>query len=210
MIALLSHPEHPVAQSAQRQLLAGLHQPSVGYIASEPDPQWRYFEPVMQRYRRAGAGEVHYLELEGRYDADAARRVLDCDLVHLSGGNPFRFLAALRYRGLLPCLRERAEAGRAMVGVSAGAMIMTQSIESALLCGDRNEVGLEDLSGLGLLPIMMVPHASAAMRTDARTLALRVGCPVVLCDDNSALLAEGEEIVPLGTPEWIPATSAPY
>ncbi|MBY5920207.1 Type 1 glutamine amidotransferase-like domain-containing protein [Ferrimonas balearica] len=206
MIALLSHPERPVALTALRHVMAGMNRPSIGYIASQPDPQWHYFEPVMQRYRSMGAGEVHYLELEGRYDADVAKKVLDCDVVHLSGGNTFRFLAALRHRGLLSCLRERVESGRAIVGVSAGAMVMTQSVESALLCGDRNEVALDEMSGLQLLPLLFVPHASMAISTDARALAQRVGYPVVLCDDDSALLAQGEDIVALGSPHWITAT----
>ncbi|MBY6223141.1 Type 1 glutamine amidotransferase-like domain-containing protein [Ferrimonas balearica] len=205
MIALISQPGSPAAQAALRQELSGMTRPRIGYIAAEPDPQWHYFEPVRAMYRRLGAGEVHYLELEQRFDADTAQRVLECDLIHLSGGNTYRFLAGLQARNLLLPLKRHGESGRALVGVSAGAMVLTPSIDTASLCGDPNSVELDDTQGANLLPFLFLPHAQPQLKTAAATLARHHCYPVAMCDDHSALLIQGSEVLPLGQPEWLAA-----
>ncbi|MBY6185715.1 Type 1 glutamine amidotransferase-like domain-containing protein [Marinobacter hydrocarbonoclasticus] len=205
MIALLSELHNPTGRAAVRQVLRGVSRPSIGYIASEPDPQWRYFEPVREIYRQMGAKAVHYLELEAGYDPDVARQMMDCDLIHLCGGNTFRYLDGLQRRELLPELRAFAERGRALVGVSAGAMVLTPSIESAHLCGDRNEVGLADTGAADVVPFQFVPHASVTSESEALELARRLSYPAVLCDDDSAILMQGNDILPMGHPRWIAA-----
>jgi len=49
-------------------------------------------------------------------------------------------------------LIEYARSGGTLIGVSAGAIIMSPNIESSALCGDTNLIGLSEMSGLSLFP----------------------------------------------------------
>jgi peptidase E len=80
--------------------------------------------------------------------------------INLSGGNTFRFLKSIKERGAESRLVEYARNGGILIGVSAGAMILTPSIESAFICGDVNTVGLSDLEGLELVSFFFDPHSS--------------------------------------------------
>ena len=76
---------------------------------------------------------------------------------HLSGGNTFEFLRWLRAFGLLDALRAYAH-DAVLVGVSAGAILMTPDIGSAALCGDERGAEQLDDAGLGLVDFCVRPH----------------------------------------------------
>ncbi|RTR39758.1 peptidase S51 [Shewanella canadensis] len=130
----------------------------VAYIASQPDPERTYYRATQAIYRLLGVDLTLYLELESGFDAKVADAMFGFDAIHLSGGDTFRFLKWLKKRDLFTPLQTYLRDGGAVIGVSAGAMIMTPSIESARLCGDTNEVNLEDLSAMSLVPFQFVPH----------------------------------------------------
>ncbi len=105
-------------------------------------------------------------------------------------------------------MRELAQAGKPIVGVSAGAMIMTSSIESATLCGDVNNIGLLDTSALGLVPFLVSPHAerSTEEQSNGIKLASSNARNIVLCADSDALLINGTQIIEYGQPLWVSGT----
>lgn len=146
-----------------------INSPRVAYIASEPDPERCYYRATQEIYHRLGANLCHYVELESGFDAAVAEAMFGFDAIHLSGGDTFRFLKWLKKRDLVTSLQTYLDDGGAVIGVSAGAMIMTPSIESATLCGDSNDVQLQDLTALSLVPFQFVPHVDSDIK-DAEIL----------------------------------------
>jgi dipeptidase E len=150
----------PANQAVDHALLELLDKPGarVGYIASSSDPERRYFLPKQQYYQRYSLDLCLYVELDDAFDATLLDPLFASDAIHLSGGNTFYFLYWLQQRDLLARLRDYAAQGGVLIGVSAGAILFTPSIDSALLCGDTAYAPLVDHAGLGLAPFGFVPH----------------------------------------------------
>lgn len=80
------------------------------------------------------------------------------DLLFVGGGNTFRLLDRVRRHGFVQPTRRFWNAGGDYYGGSAGAVLACESIEIAD-GHDPNEVGLRDLTGLGLLAgVAVLPH----------------------------------------------------
>jgi len=211
-LALLSDPSSANGIKAIQQILAAQKKGfcKIGYIASEPEPDRDYFRQTQALYHKLGAQLDDFLELEAGFDEKVFVELLSCDVIHLAGGDTFRFLNGLTQRGCLPRLREYASQGGGVIGVSAGAMIMTPSIESAMLCGDRNDVGLKSLFSLSLTEFHFMPHLPSGFNTpvDFITALRKKGTKfddrsferLYLCQDNAALTLIDGDINELGAP----------
>ncbi|MEI6860025.1 MAG: Type 1 glutamine amidotransferase-like domain-containing protein [Shewanella sp.] len=180
----------------------------IGYIASQPDPARDHYVPTQHMYSKLGDKLDCYFELESNFNKANLQPLLDCDAIHLSGGDTYRFLKWLKFRNLLPVLHQYVANGGALIGVSAGAMIMTPSIDTATLCGDINRVGLMDLSGLTLASFHFVPHVSLVEKTTAvanELTALSADLSrVYFCGDNSSIVILDGDIVEFGEPfSWV-------
>ena len=80
------------------------------------------------------------------------------DVLLVGGGNTFRLLDAVRRGGFVEAVRDFVSAGGNYYGGSAGAVLACESIAIAD-SHDPNEVGLTDLTGLGLLTgVAVLPH----------------------------------------------------
>ena len=143
--------------------LIGKTQPTIGYISSSPDPSRQYYEQTKQYYARMGANFTPYLDLESGFDRGHIDRVFQADAIHLSGGNTYRFYYWIIQRRLKQRLLDYARSGRVIIGVGAGAIIMTPDISYAEFCGDCNDVDLQELKGLGLVDFCFVPHAEDSL-----------------------------------------------
>jgi dipeptidase E len=201
-LVLYSDFDHPGNLAIHERLLEliGKARPRVGYVSSSPDPERIYFDGTRAHYAELGASLACYTdELDDRADSFAA--LLDCDAIHLSGGNTFSFLAWLRRTGRLPALQTYARERGVLAGVSAGAILMTPDVRSAAWCGDANVPSVNDFRGLGLVPFSFLPHAGSrgvSMPT-AGDLAL-VPSPLYACPDGSGLVVEGDSIQICGAP----------
>ena len=84
-------------------------------------------------------------------------------------------------------------------------MILTPSVESAFICGDENAVGLNDLSGLGLVSFMFDPHSS---KQKIGIEALNSKADLFMAsDDDAVIYVNGEKRI-IGTPELIERVTA--
>lgn len=95
-----------------------------------------------------------WASLEGRDSNELAA----FDLLHIGGGNTFRLLDHLQRHAFVDAVRAFVHRGGTYYGSSAGAIIACEDIEIAAP-HDPNDVGLNDLSGLALVPAYSVlPH----------------------------------------------------
>ncbi|MCL1050752.1 peptidase E [Shewanella abyssi] len=207
LLALISQPTSPNAHLAISELLSTFTSttPKIGYIASMPDPQREYYQQSQQLYAELNAEMTVYLELESEFSQQALDTLLTCDVIHLSGGDTQRFLQAIKQRQLIEPLKEFAVNGGAIVGVSAGAMLLTPSIASAVLCGDQIKGPHAALTALNLVPFHIVPHFEIAQLNHANfNQQLRsLKSAAYLCGDDDALLLAGDKLVIFGQPRLV-------
>lgn len=203
-LALISQPTTPNAMRAISALLTAVakEKPNVGYIASQPDPNREYFTQTQRLYQSLNAQMSVYLELESGFNHEALNALLNCDVIHLSGGDTQRFLRSVKQRELNAVLKSFVKDGGAIVGVSAGAMLLTPSIASAALCGDVITDEEAALSAITLVNFQFVPHVTDKQLNQIhfKQQLSELKSPCYLCSDNDAVLQMGKELLLYGTP----------
>ena len=192
----------PEADKVDRVLLAllGKSQPRIGYIPSSADPQRRYYEARRAYYARLGITLATYFELDEAYDPARLEALLACDAIHLSGGNTYYFLHWLRRRDMLSPLRCYVAEGGVLVGVSAGAILMTPDIRTAAFCGDAPMAGESDLAALRLVDFTFVPHFGQIPADLAALQAYSREHQVLLyaCRDGDGVVVDGDQVTCIG------------
>lgn len=153
-------------------------------------------------YEALGINLSVYYEIDTNYEPEKLKELLTCDAIHLPGGNTYHFLYWLRARRLLAPLREYAANGGVLIGVSAGAILMTPEISSANLCGDTAPSGEEttDLSALGLVDFAFLPHINQIDTAATLLQEYSRKCRRVIygCQDGDGIIVNGEQIEYLG------------
>lgn len=130
--------------------------------------------------------------------------VMNSDAIYLMGGNTFEFLDYAQQVELFDLIREFEAAGGIVMAESAGSIILSPNIATALIpssCPDEQEIELEDYSGMGRIPFHISPHYDAEGesvqrdRAELACLARHSAFPVWLLADGEGLVLEGDEVV---------------
>ncbi|HMS50636.1 MAG TPA: Type 1 glutamine amidotransferase-like domain-containing protein [Candidatus Saccharibacteria bacterium] len=120
-------------------------------------------------------------------DVKWQKRLKDVDVVFVSGGNTFHLLNQYRKTGFEGWLRENLES-KVYVGVSAGTIITTQSLDVCTIePRDPNLPGLDDISGMNLVDFEVEPHCDEARFATVAAYATEHGKPVYAIDDQTAI-----------------------
>jgi dipeptidase E len=130
---------------------------TLGYIPSQTDRKRKYFRKSKAFFSSIGVTDFLYFDVDEEYNDHLKEQLLTCDGIYLSGGNTFSFLHSLKVRDLIKIIRRMVESGKPLIGVSAGAILMADSINIAKFI-DANTIGMEELSALGLVPFEFLPH----------------------------------------------------
>ena len=110
---------------------------------------------AVKAYTEAGA-QVEVLDLL----EDGAVDISDATVVHFTGGDPFRLLKAIRQTDFDKAMETRmADETFAVVGSSAGAMVLGRDIAHAGILCDASQVA--DTTGLGWVVDLVMPHLDA-------------------------------------------------
>ncbi|WP_339308970.1 Type 1 glutamine amidotransferase-like domain-containing protein [Paenibacillus sp. FSL k6-2145] len=170
-------------------------QPSIGYIPSCSDPERKYFEHTRRYYNQVGIDNIQYYDLDLEYEESTFGSIFECDAIHLSGGNTFYFLSLLQKRNVLGLLRSYVKSGGILIGVSAGSILTTPTIEIAGYGedADENNVDLKDMKALGLVDFEFAPHWDGSENTlNSLREYTRVNCTAVYaCQDGGGLVIDG-------------------
>ncbi|MDX6265660.1 MAG: cyanophycinase [Frankiales bacterium] len=185
----------PGCRPMDEQLLTHVDGPVVvTALAGAPGREYRTAtDNGVRHFRACGAGEVMGAP-DVREDSDGALRVLrTARLLVLPGGSPARLLTALRTSPVGQHVLDLVADGGAVMGASAGAMVLGAWTVLPETRGPDGELGLEE--GLGLVPgVAVVPHwRTGASRLDwLRALA---GAPAPLTvlglPEESGVLVQG-------------------
>lgn len=201
-LVLYSDQFHPGSQRLDEYIfeLTGSKQPRLGYIPANADTSRRYYREQSQYYARYDLALRPYFELDLRYKAERLPDLLSAEAIHLSGGNTFYFLKWLKQRDMTTQLRQYAARGGVLIGVSAGAILMTPDVEPGQMCGDRLVSGLPDWRGLGLVDFHFLPHLERFPDPEQtlQEYSRRKDCTVYGCPDGSGLVVCGAHIAVVG------------
>jgi dipeptidase E len=113
-----------------------------------------------KEYAKNNNTEFRYIDNSKPNAEDEAEKLLSSNILMITGGNTFKLLDNLRKSGLDNAIKEFTEKKEfVLAGFSAGAIVLTPTIEvSSLPVYDKNEVGLSDLTGLGIVNFEVFPH----------------------------------------------------
>lgn len=132
----------------------GAASPRIGYVGAAALP---YGDASFVRAERTRIEEFGQL-------IDVTEHLPEVDMLYVAGGNTFVLMDALRRTGLDATIAARVREGLPYVGLSAGSIITGPSLEPATLMDDRSEApDLTDLSGLGWIEDVIVPHADGQL-----------------------------------------------
>jgi dipeptidase E len=128
--------------------------------------------------------------------AGAGALLAECQVLAVSGGDPFHLLARLRETGFDRCVVDAVKGGAPYIGVSAGAIVAGPTLEPIVITSPFKPAPGARLAGLGLVDRLVLPHhdrrGRAALHAEAtRLFGDRV--PLVPLSNGEALVVEGGE-----------------
>ncbi|MBU4349236.1 Type 1 glutamine amidotransferase-like domain-containing protein [bacterium] len=176
--------------------LLGKKSPRLAYIPSQSDLQRRYFNEKVEWYKQFGITDLLYFDVDKEYDEKKIDKLLACDAIFLSGGNTYYFLNSLKKRKFLPKLREYVRTGGILIGVSAGSIMMSKTINITTL-HNENTIGLKDYKALGLVDFEFFPHLDHNMKQyleDLKKYSIKSNSIIYACKDGDGIIVNDDEI----------------
>lgn len=122
----------------------------------------------------------------------------------IGGGNTFKLLYELKESGAFDQIKSYLEDGGVAFGGSAGAIIFGQGLESCVQ-EDRNDVGLQDMSGFDVLNgISLLCHYTNGTEekyreSTAYLTELSKRLTVIALPEEDTLFVNGDEVEVIGT-----------
>lgn len=157
------------------------------------------FEEVVEAYYSMGVRKFLYFPLDVPFDPVLEEAALTGHIIHMGGGNTFYFLKHLRASRFIQKLKTFVKEGGVLTGLSAGAIVMTPTIDTASFPSfdcDVNEEHLRNFKSLSLAPFHFFPHYKASKRYDRELAAFSKTIDVALyaCPDGSGIVINGADI----------------
>ncbi len=149
-----------------------------------------------QEFKKLGASRIVHFPVDIPYDKVLKKVVFESDIIHLGGGNTFYFMKHLRRSALLSDFVEFLRRGGILTGLSAGAIVMTPTIETAgypkFDC-DINDVGLINLRAFNLVNFDFFPHYKHSRRYQEAFIKYtkKRDRPLYACPDGSGIIIDG-------------------
>src|SRR3989339_1195241 len=134
---------------------------SVAFIptAADPEEDKRFVKSAMDEIKEIGM-QLFTVDLKEENEQSLRRKLSDCDVVYVNGGNTFYLLDWARKSGFDKVIIDLVGQGKVYIGTSAGSLLVGPdiSVSGWMPSWDRNIVGLKDISGLGIVPFVVSPH----------------------------------------------------
>jgi dipeptidase E len=188
-----------LALDSQTIKLTGKESPSITYIPSCSYDSEVDFNEFIKHYRELGISRFIHFPVDVDYDETIKREAFSSDIIHLSGGNTFYFLKHLRKKGMLKELKSFVKRGGVLTGLSAGAILMTPTIDTAAFPHfdkDENEENVKNLKAMNLVGFEFFPHYKNSKRYDSELLehSKKLERPIYACPDGSGIVVKKESL----------------
>lgn len=118
-----------------------------------------------------------------------AEKLKSANILMITGGNTFKLLDHLRKSGLDKAIIEFWEKdGVVLSGFSAGAIVLSPSIETASIYGDVNEPGLTDFTALKIVDFEIWPHYEPDQAQEAANYKSKILCDLKLIGNEEVII----------------------
>jgi dipeptidase E len=171
--------------------------PKLAYIPSASDGTRKYYIEKCEYYKKYGIDDLLYFDLNKEYDPSLIDELLACDAIHLSGGDPFQFLGSIRKRKFGPRLKKYHEKGGILLGISAGAIVLTPSINiSHVFYKSRTD----QHQAAGLVNFHFLPHLNQreGRLEDVKRFSIENQATVYACNDGDGMVIRDGKIELVG------------
>ncbi len=199
-LALYSSGLHHADKTIDEAVWQLLHKPThprLLLLVASPDA-FNFVSPAFTNYLHDFCSPEYQVILPTSENRDATINAIEqSDLIFLSGGNTYNFLNNLRNLQLIDAVKKAAHT-KVIAGSSAGAILMTPSIEIAgypVEDADSNDCGVTDFSALSLVKFEITPHyvASEAIDKQFREYSMKSGRPLYALADGTGIIVEGNK-----------------
>ena len=183
--------------------LSASDSPTITYIPSSSHESYTEFRSFARQHSKYGVTRLLYFPIDTPFDDILFREVFKSDIIHLAGGNTYYFLNTLRRKKLLGPVREFVKKGRVLSGLSAGAILMTPSIHTAIFPSfdcDENEENLKNWKALNLVKFEFFPHYRNSRRYEQclKRESRKRHHPIYACPDSHGVVIENDTLQFLG------------
>ncbi|MCA0174113.1 Type 1 glutamine amidotransferase-like domain-containing protein [Bacillus sp. RAR_GA_16] len=197
--------ESPGNQRLDALLFEGLEISTVqvGYIPSTEDKRKQYFQTKVQYYQDYGVTNFLYFDLYSEFNSLKIKDLLQCDMIHLSAGNPVDFGNAMTHRGMDKILVEYVQNGGIIVGVSGGGVLLGESVNLFQLFIDDDKQSSETLQ---FVDFEFLPHYNRwneDFKQKVREYSERKRKKIVCVNDGDGLMVDGDSIRMIGNVQVI-------
>ncbi len=127
---------------------------SIIVTASEDKKDNKYVKLAVSQFNKIGIQDVRLIDLELGEIVPS-----NTDIIYVSGGNTFHLMYYVKQSNFIKSIQDILAKKGLYIGVSAGSIIVGNSIESAFVAGDNNLMMLDDLTGLNLVDFSVFPHS---------------------------------------------------
>ena len=134
-----------------------------------------------------GFKKVVFLDVE----FENPKKLQEFDVIYINGGNPFYLLYHLKKSGADKIIKELANKGIILIGVSGGGVVLGPNINIAdYLDRKSNIIKLKDLSALNLTNIIIYPHYDEKIEDKIKKFETKYNCKVTrLRDDQDIVIS---------------------
>lgn len=177
----------------------------IGYVASGPEPDRRFYRQRREYYAKLDLDLSVFIDTSGPLDEAGLASLLDCDAIHLSGGNTRAFLHLLRASSLLGALVEWTQSGGLLIGTSAGAILMTPTVALDAMFSGEDPMAVRDSGALNLVPFEFFPHLnkSAGYLPQLLAYSTETSRKIAACRDGDGVVVNGDVVESVGDIVWI-------
>jgi dipeptidase E len=199
-LVLYSAQETPEDHKVNLELMRLIAKPNprIAYIPSDFVNNSAWFHSKRNYYAQYGATLEEAVRFNAVLLESELQNLFSFDAIHLSGGDTPQFLNLLREHRLLERLRDYVTRGAVLIGISAGAIIMTPNIFTAYDCGDDRPSEPFDHTALGLVDFAFMPHYESELEKRCQELALELNCTLYACQDGDGIVVNGDEVKLMG------------
>ncbi|MEA3319475.1 MAG: Type 1 glutamine amidotransferase-like domain-containing protein [Bacillota bacterium] len=170
----------------------------IGYIPSTDDKEKIFFNTKVKYYRNYGITNIMYFDLYDEFNSVKINELIQCDIIHLSAGDPIKFREAIKQRNMEIVLNNYYKQGGTIVGVSGGAVQLGISTKLfQMFIGDKRS----GKSTLQLVEFEFLPHYNRwndKYKTEVHNYAKTSGTTVYAGNAGDGIIVEDNKVQIVG------------
>ncbi len=168
---------------------------SLSYLPADREKNLRDFKKISMHFEKLDVEVFNYCPLHQGNPEMILESIFQSDLLYFSGGEVTPFLKTLQNIGLFQTLKEKIK-NIAIIGVSAGAMVLGKDISSMSNDPHEKEIykTLSSDKGAGLYPFEFFPHFDPtstminSLVLRSKFLSEKSNCSIIATDEKSGIV----------------------